>query len=195
LLDPQAGRDLTRELLLSLERWEPGPCAGCGASLCAHAYVLNVALGHKRRPLCVDCLARGLGRKREDFLAQIHDYVSHRECYRAGWAWASAREGSVDLERPTCIYRGTEPGSVPPATGADAVAAHADAEWDAGDMACGDLVLELRLRLERLAPGDVLRVRATDPAAGRDIPSWCRLTRHRLRAAGEPLFWIEKRRA
>ena len=53
-------------------------------------------------------------------------------------------------------------------------------EWDAGDMGCGELVFELRLRLLRLPPGDILRLRATDPGAAHDIPAWCRMTGHRL---------------
>ena len=30
------------------------------------------------------------------------------------------------------------------------------AEWDAGDMGCGELVLELRARLDALSPGQVI---------------------------------------
>lgn len=55
-----------------------------------------------------------------------------------------------------------------------------DAEWDAGDLACGELVLELRLRMRQLASGKVLRLIARDPGAPADIPAWCRMTRHTL---------------
>lgn len=56
----------------------------------------------------------------------------------------------------------------------------ADAEWNAGDLACGELVLELRLRMRQLASGQVLRLIARDPGAPADIPAWCRMTGHAL---------------
>ena len=40
----------------------------------------------------------------------------------------------------------------------------ADAEWNAGDLGCGELVLELRGRMLALRPSGVLRLIATDPA-------------------------------
>jgi tRNA 2-thiouridine synthesizing protein A len=54
------------------------------------------------------------------------------------------------------------------------------ADWDAGDLGCGELVLELRLRMRRLASGEVLRLTARDPGAPADLPAWCGLTGHRL---------------
>jgi tRNA 2-thiouridine synthesizing protein A len=60
-------------------------------------------------------------------------------------------------------------------------------------MGCGDLVLELRLRLARLAPGAELRVRAIDPGAPEDIPAWCRLTGHALVEANPPLYRIRRK--
>jgi tRNA 2-thiouridine synthesizing protein A len=68
-----------------------------------------------------------------------------------------------------------------------------DAEWDAGDTGCGDLVLELRARLRALAPGQVLLLRATDPGAPADIPAWCGLTKNPLRGAAPPHYWIARR--
>jgi tRNA 2-thiouridine synthesizing protein A len=56
----------------------------------------------------------------------------------------------------------------------------ADVDWDAGDLACGELVLELRLRMRQLASGQVLRLTARDPGAPADIPAWCRMTGHTL---------------
>jgi len=53
---------------------------------------------------------------------------------------------------------------------------HFDEEWDAGDLACGDLVLRLRFRLRAIPKGHVIRVRALDPGAHVDLPAWCRLT-------------------
>ena len=68
-----------------------------------------------------------------------------------------------------------------------------DAEWDAGDMGCGDLVLALRGRLNTLPPGAVLKVSARDPAAPLDLPAWCRLTGHRLVRAAHPEYHIQRK--
>lgn len=69
----------------------------------------------------------------------------------------------------------------------------ADATWDAGDLACGDLVLQLRFRMETLRPGAVLRLIALDPGAPADLPAWCRLTGHALLAAEPPVYLIRKK--
>ena len=61
--------------------------------------------------------------------------------------------------------------------------ARAAAEWDAGDMGCGELVLHLRNRMNVLLPGQMLRLTARDPGAIEDLPAWCRLTGHRLGCA------------
>ena len=55
-----------------------------------------------------------------------------------------------------------------------------DARWDAGELGCGDLVLELRARLEAMRPGQLLLLTARDPGARADIPAWCRMTGHTL---------------
>ena len=47
-----------------------------------------------------------------------------------------------------------------------------DQEWNAGELGCGDLVLELRRRL-REAPGQMFKVIALDLGAPEDIPAWC----------------------
>lgn len=56
--------------------------------------------------------------------------------------------------------------------------------WDAGDLACGELLIELRKRLAA-KPGQLCRLIALDPAAPQDIPSWCRLTGHILERRDE----------
>jgi len=65
--------------------------------------------------------------------------------------------------------------------------------YDAGDLACGELLIELHRRMKALSPGDLLRVRATDPAAPLDIPAWCWTTGHRLEQERHPLYWIRKK--
>ena len=69
----------------------------------------------------------------------------------------------------------------------------ADAAWDAGDLGCGDLVLQLRFRMEALPPGAVLRLVALDPGARADVPAWCRLTGHGLVAAEHPVYFIRRK--
>lgn len=72
---------------------------------------------------------------------------------------------------------------------------HYDAEWDAADLGCGELVLDLMLRLRKLESGQILRLIATDPGAGSDIPAWCRMTGHLL-CANDPahhVFFIQRK--
>ena len=68
-----------------------------------------------------------------------------------------------------------------------------DGTWDAGDMGCGELVLELRFRLRAMAPGSVLLLRARDPGAIEDLPAWCRMTGHALLRAQHPDYWIRRK--
>jgi tRNA 2-thiouridine synthesizing protein A len=64
--------------------------------------------------------------------------------------------------------------------------------WDAGAMGCGELVLELRMRLHAM-PGRVLKLIATDAGALEDIPAYCRMTRNELVHAAPPEYWIRAR--
>jgi tRNA 2-thiouridine synthesizing protein A len=68
-----------------------------------------------------------------------------------------------------------------------------DASWDAGDLGCGELVLELRMRLARLRPGQVLELVARDPGAPADLPAWCRMTGHALLAQRHPVYHIRRK--
>ena len=68
-----------------------------------------------------------------------------------------------------------------------------DVTWDAGDMGCGDLVLELRQRMEALRPGQILTLVARDPGAPADIPAWCRMTGHALVAEQHPTYLIRRK--
>lgn len=68
-----------------------------------------------------------------------------------------------------------------------------DAMWDAGELGCGELVLELRRRLEAMRPGHVLKLVARDPGAPSDVPAWCRLTGHALVAADHPIYLIRRK--
>ena len=67
-----------------------------------------------------------------------------------------------------------------------------DEEWDAGDLGCGDLVLELRRRLGHINEGQIIKVIASDPGARADMPAWCRMTGHLLIWMDHPVYVIRK---
>jgi tRNA 2-thiouridine synthesizing protein A len=60
-------------------------------------------------------------------------------------------------------------------------------------MGCGELILELKLRLGRLSPGAKFTLIAGDPGVPEDLPAWCRMTGHRLLRAEPPKFVIERK--
>lgn len=66
-----------------------------------------------------------------------------------------------------------------------------DIEWHAGELGCGDLVLELRQRV-RQAPGKIFKVTALDAGAPADLPAWCGMTGNQLLAQDLPskTYWI-----
>jgi len=66
--------------------------------------------------------------------------------------------------------------------------------WDAGEMGCAQLVFQLKLRLDRLAPGERIEVVARDPGAPVDLPAWCRMTGHALVSADPPVYVIQRGR-
>jgi tRNA 2-thiouridine synthesizing protein A len=69
----------------------------------------------------------------------------------------------------------------------------ADSVWDAGDLACGELLLKLRGRMESMRPGQVLRLVALDAGAPADLPAWCRLTGHTLLSSNPPVYLIRRK--
>ncbi|MGE3173611.1 MAG: sulfurtransferase TusA family protein [Planctomycetota bacterium] len=189
----------TRELLAGLRAVTGDPCAGCGALLCGHGAVLSWVLGYRSQPRCGPCLAQALGEEHRALAERALQWILRRDCFLRGWLWASAVEGQPGAERPACQFgdastpaaptAGREPAAEP----FDADAVEADDEWDAGQLGCGDLVLELRNRLRALEPASVLRVRAEDPAAPVDLPAWCGLTGHTLLSARHPVYLLMRR--
>lgn len=169
---------------MELARRAGQPCGTCAAEMCAHELLVAVILGFRDDPCCPACLARLQGRDPEALVRDVALHARRRDCFGAAWAWASANEGACRLDafEPS---EGFEAEVIQP--GAELLP---DTEWDAGDMACGDLVLELRARLRALPPGSVLLVTADDPGAPEDLPAWCRMTGHRLVYARAPLFAI-----
>ena len=69
----------------------------------------------------------------------------------------------------------------------------ANTTWDAGDMGCGELVIDLRRRIKALSPLEALHLIALDPGVIADIPAWCRKTGNQLKLAEHPHFLIERK--
>jgi tRNA 2-thiouridine synthesizing protein A len=67
------------------------------------------------------------------------------------------------------------------------------ASWDAGARGCGELVLELRIRIAAIAPGAIFQLIAYDPAAPEDLPAWCRMTGHTLVRTSHPEYFIKRK--
>jgi tRNA 2-thiouridine synthesizing protein A len=65
------------------------------------------------------------------------------------------------------------------------VAGDAAREVDATGLSCPMPVIELARTVGEVEIGDLVRLAATDPAARVDVPVWCRMQRHRLRASTE----------
>ncbi|MEU3607834.1 sulfurtransferase TusA family protein [Streptomyces sp. NPDC035033] len=53
-----------------------------------------------------------------------------------------------------------------------------DVTVDGTGLLCVTLLLRLRTRIATAAPGTVVHVLATDPAAPLDLPAWCHMTGH-----------------
>lgn len=54
-------------------------------------------------------------------------------------------------------------------------------ELDARHLLCPLPVIRAQDAVNRLQPGDLLRVHCTDPGALHDIPTWCRINGHSVR--------------
>lgn len=194
--EPEQTEDSVAAVMRDLDLLTSAACAGCGSRICGHEALMSRMLGYKAAPRCWPCLASNVGQPALELRDHLQAHASHRDCYRAGWEEASRREGCADLLRPSCLStppRTREPAA--PQAEAQQVrpSAAPDAEWDAGPMGCGDLVLELRLRLHALPSGTTMKVRATDPGAPEDIPAWCRLTGNKLLRQLHPQYWIQRK--
>src|SRR3989304_3728529 len=173
----ESGRPET--VLRFLEETQGAGCPSCARGVCGHEAVMSLAMGFKDAPRCLSCLAGALAQDRGELRDHVFAYIDHHECFRAGGDWARRRGGFGAVSHPACLWApGHEGGAAldaarRPRSGAPG-AVRIDAEWDAGHMACGDLVLELRMRLQSMRPGEGLRVTALDPGAPGDLPAWGR---------------------
>jgi tRNA 2-thiouridine synthesizing protein A len=161
--------------------------------------LLAVVTGYKHRPHCPACLSHALRDSVATVAERAWQWIRHRDCFHHVWRRATANEGHGDADRPPCLFPAASapPLPLPPPAAAPARAPTAPAvagSWHAGDLGCGDLVLELRTRLRELPPGAVLHVTATDPAAPVDLPAWCGLCGHTLVHASHPEYFIQRKR-
>ncbi len=67
---------------------------------------------------------------------------------------------------------------------------------DAVGLLCPEPLMIVRNKVREMAPGQVLRVVATDPSTYRDFSNYCRFMRHELLAhkeeGGRFEYWIRK---
>lgn len=178
-----------------LERHAGAACAGCNRAVCGHQVLFSLAAGHEEDPLCLPCLAEDVGRAPQETRDALLRYVHSKDCLRTGWKACDAREGTPEGALPACVSAGSaaKAAAAPVAAPREVPDGPVAASWDAGDLGCGELVLELRMRLQRLPPGAVLHLRATDPGAPEDLPAWCRLTGNALLHAAHPDYRIRRK--
>ena len=191
----------TAALLEELQRRRGSRCKDCAALLCGHETLMSLVAGCKDSPRCLSCLSRLMGRGREEVRDHLFGYVMGRECRRTAWLWANREEGAEPTALPMCLWPPDGIGqketqleqtmNVPPDS--HAINAVPDADWDAGNIGCGELVMGLRMRLQALQPGQILKLTATDAGVPEDLPAWCRLTGHQLIFANHPEYWIQRR--
>ncbi|HTY64117.1 MAG TPA: sulfurtransferase TusA family protein [Acidobacteriota bacterium] len=200
-LEPQEQIKL-EALLCNLKQLRETRCHGCGAAICGHEALMSFTMGFKDAPKCWPCLATTMGHEKEDLRDHIFAYIRHRSCHYEGWRWASREEGFEPDSPPQCLWPAPfsierklsyePPNPAPTEKSVSEIASNYDAEWNAGGMACGELVSELRARLQHLKSGQIFKLIATDSGAIEDIPAWCRLTGNALLLASHPNYLIRR---
>jgi tRNA 2-thiouridine synthesizing protein A len=183
----------TRALVAQVDALTGSGCVRCRRPLCGHGALLAIVLGLRHQPHCATCAAASMGEDPASLAERGLQWITRRDCFRHVWLRASAAEGFAAHERPACHFADAAP-FVSAATATTSDAPAADARWDAGDLGCGELVLELRFKLLELPPGGIIAVTARDPAAPVDLPAWCGLCGHSLLHARHPDYFIQRKR-
>ena len=190
----------TAALLEDLQRMRGSRCKDCAALLCGHETLMSLVAGCKDSPRCLSCVALLMGGGREEVRDHLLGYIMGRACRRTSWLWANQDEGTEPTALPMCLWppAGVGKESQPAQTrivSTDYPAPNPvpDAEWDAGNVGCGELVMGLRIRLQPMKPGQILKLTATDAGVPEDLPAWCRLTEHKLVFFNYPEYWIQRR--
>lgn len=200
-IDPQ-DRIKIEALLCDLKVMLESRCSTCGATVCGHEALMSLTMGFKDEPKCWACLAEALEHRKEALRDHLFAYIKHRPCHHEGWLWADREEGFEPGTLPGCLWPAHSGGGCEQPWPLSKSSLNVklvsdtdyDSEWDAGGMGCGDLVLELRIRLQSLKPGRVLKLTATDSGAQEDLPAWCRMTGNALIAFHHPVYLIQRKR-
>lgn len=128
-------------------------------------------------PELIDLMRRLVSRERWPHIARAVTFTARRG---PGPAAAAGREVAADRREDQA---GAMTGLPTP-----------DLMWDFGDTGCEDgALLKVRSLVARLAPGEILEVRSTDPGAPEDLPAWCRLTGHEFLGAHGHRYFVRKR--
>jgi tRNA 2-thiouridine synthesizing protein A len=64
--------------------------------------------------------------------------------------------------------------------------------WDAGDLSCGQFIVDVRNQLGEMRAGELLELSTRNAGAPLDLPAWCQLAGHDLVAANHPVYVIRK---
>jgi len=172
-------------------------CADCGTAMCGHEALMSVTMGFKMPRECWKCLSDVLEQDRVAVRNRLFTLITRRVCYNEGWLWANREEGFEPEALPDCLWPAESERSISPVVESEVsvpdIYRKSTAEWDAGDMGCGDLVLELRTRMLSLKPGQVMRLVATNPGAEEDLPAWCRMTGNTLITSRHPVYMIRRK--
>ncbi|TPV97221.1 MAG: sulfurtransferase TusA family protein [Myxococcales bacterium FL481] len=197
--------DLDSEVLIERLRAGPWSCFTCGAPVGGHEYLVGYVLGLADEPRCIQHLAEQAQQPAVSLLEAVIGHISRRDCLRRAWTWVGVEAGLAEDEilRPPSLFRAAATAGAPAVTSTHhetklakqrPVAPSEVAErWDAGELSCGDLVLELRMRLRALQPGQIIEVCSRDLAAPQDLPAWCRLTGHTLVSDEHPVYFIQRK--
>lgn len=176
------------KLIERLQQFAGTRCPQLGRLVTPQEGLMSIALGHRNEAMSIEALARSLGHPAAEVWQQTLEYIQTRPCYRQAWEWAAQCEGSNTTGPLAGVGANTAKSAAPSDD-----APTASQAWDAANIGCGELVMELRMRLGAMNPGQILKVTAQDPGAPEDMPSWCRLTGHKLVAMRHPEYWIQRK--
>lgn len=200
MISEESDDRLTIELVAFVDANRNVMCHQCNKQICGHELLFSNILGLKNAPRCLSCLCQSLDRDATELRDDLHRYVRQRECYSVAWERANNLEDFGESRLPSCLWPESSTADSPNESAASNLTMVAENNveqfnatdtWDAGDMACGELVMGLRIRLKKLPAHSILHLIAKDPAAPEDIPAWCRLTGHRLVGCQHPDYHIE----
>jgi tRNA 2-thiouridine synthesizing protein A len=170
--------------LLEMRRLIGGECSDCRQRFSPRDAFYSIVLGFKNAPRCLACLAVRLDRVAGELATQLVDHIHRRDCFLKAWREAESLESTSRTTSTNFVTTRMDDSNT---------ITTSKAEWDAGDKGCGELVMMLRMKLKGMSGGDILKVRATDPAAPEDIPAWCRMTGNNLVNMQHPIYFIRRK--